>query len=241
MGSRIFRLNPGDLFPSGNVQNMEKISRIREKLPEDEKDALVLITKKKKVVAHAKWIGGDLIITKIRRPEKTNLQIGQRIYENWQLRESKIPPRPELRIEGWQLIRNQKYDSEKAKRPDPFWESYEGWFLIPEKMEDSGGLNSGGLEEFLREYPELRESGYEVLRPEEINQADLRMAEFSQVDAYVCGWSETLPELKPFQVPDDEDVVSIRGALCYCGCGKFERWHTYWENKWIIYVPRKGK
>jgi len=190
------------------------------------------ITNKKKVVAHAHWVDGDLVVTKIRRPNKTKLREGQVIYESY--RQEELPPTPEIKTEGWQLIRHKGYDSSQAIRHDPFWENYEGWFINPQKVN-----SQDGLEAFLEDYPEIRDLGLEILKPEDVKKEDLCMASFSEVDAYVCGRSEKRPELLPFREPESKEVVILSPTLCYCGCGRFEGWHRYWANQWIVYVPRK--
>ncbi|OGL94918.1 hypothetical protein A2348_05525 [Candidatus Uhrbacteria bacterium RIFOXYB12_FULL_58_10] len=196
---------------------------------------IIFITNKRKVVAHAEWQGSDIVVTKLRRPEKTKLQVGQVLYEGYRP-PPELPPRPEIRVDGWRLIRNAQYDSTQAAKPDPFWEEYEGWFLIPDKI--NGG---DGLEEYLFDYPELLAGdtpSYRTLELKELNADSLRMAAFSEVDAYVCGRTEQVPALLPFVPPKTNEVVLYRPSVCSCGCGNFEGWHRYWENKWIVYVPR---
>jgi|GEM_PF-5965594 len=195
---------------------------------------IVFIMKKKKVVAHAGWVNGDLVITKIRRPGKTKLQLGEVLYKSSKI---EIPPRTmEIKTEGWVLYRNKGYDSNQAVRKDPFWEDYEGWFLCPDKID-----GENGMDDLLDEYPEVAEIGFDTLKPEEVNQSDLRMALFSEVNDYVCGKSEKIPDLKAFKDPKTEDMIRLAPSLCLCGCGSFEGWHRFWVNRWIVYVPRKKK
>ncbi len=200
---------------------------------------VVFITKKRKVVAHATWTKEGLVVTKIRRPNATKLELGKILYENPRQAEPQ-PPCPEIKTEGWQLIRYNAYDSSQAARPDPHWQQYEGWFMIPKTLDEERGLDA-----FLRDYPEMHAQGQEpkyTLMPdtdESADQTDWKMSRFSEVDTFVCGRTETIPTLLPFKPPAGNEMVRFRASLCFCGCGKFEGWHRYWENKWIVYVPRK--
>jgi hypothetical protein len=198
---------------------------------------VIFITKKKKVVAHAKWKDGSLIVTKVRRPNKTELKVGQALFKD-DRRAVERPPRPELLTEGFQLVRSENYDSKNAIRPDPFWNEYEGWIVIPKQINGENGSDV-----LSKDYPELLESDdCPAFVTREIGQDDeteMKMALFSEVDAYVCGRTQAEPTLLPFHFPKQEEMVGYRGSLCYCGCGKFEGWRRYWENKWIVYVPRK--
>jgi hypothetical protein len=62
------------------------------------------------------------------------------------------------------------------------------------------------------------------------------MAEQAGVDAYVCGYSETLPILRPFQPPAQSDLIAFRPVIGQTG--NFEFFRLYWVNRWIVYVPR---
>ncbi len=198
----------------------------------------LFIKNKGRVVAKAEWEGDKLVVTKIRRPAKTSLEVGQVLYESWQPREA--PPSPELKTEGHVLVRNKKYSSEQAVRSDPYWQDYEGWFIIPEKINDKDAI-----ERFLDVYPELEDdkqgNKLEKLKLSEIKDKELKMAKFDEVDEYVCGFTDKIPQLHDFTPPGSEDMVEYRAQYCHCGCGNFERWNLYWPNKWIVYVPRKNK
>jgi hypothetical protein len=198
----------------------------------------VLIKNRGKVVAKAVWEGDKLVVSKIRRPDKTALKIGQILNQPWQPRQA--PPSPELKTSGHVLVRNKVYSSEKSKRKDPFWEDYAGWFIIPEKIN-----NEDGVSKFLNDYPELKDSGQkaklETIKLSEFENKQLKMARYNDVDEYVCGISDQIPQLYDFVPPKSEDMVVYAAEYCQCGCGDFERWHLYWLNRWVVYIPRGNK
>lgn len=191
----------------------------------------VLISNKGKVVARAKWKDGALTVVKIRRPSKTNLQEGDILY-NFSFDPHPIEKPPEIKTEGWQLVRYKNYDHSQAVRPDPLWETHEGWFILPEKI---NGKN--GIDELLIDYPELQ-GNLSVLSKNELDESKLKMAEFESVDAYVCGRTDEVPELIDFHEPASKDIVTWQSITCYCGCGDIEGYSRYWTDKWIVYVPR---
>lgn len=194
---------------------------------------VIFITERKRVVAHAKWNKeGDLVIAKIRRESKKKLEVGQVLYESYKPQE--IPPCPELHTEGWQLFRSSEYDSSKALRKDPYWDTHEGWFVIPNTINDQDALTL-----LKRDYPEVKH--LEVKQSSEVDVSKLKMAPYSEIDRYVTAQNEiSPPELQPFQEPTQKDMVQYTPAVCYCGCGRFEGWNLYWTNRWVVYVPRNA-
>lgn len=195
----------------------------------------VFITKKGKVVAHARWdLDRRLVISKIRRPSSTGLEVGQVIYWGDVDRYAPIPvPRelPRLQTEGLLCFRTGVYSSEAAIRRDPFWEHYEGWMLIPREINGASGLDV-----FFREYPELTDAPYSTIDVDQVDSSTWKMARQYEVDAYVCGETDRLPTLVQFCVPKQNDVVTFQPVIG--PTGNFEYFSLYWMNAWIVYVPR---
>lgn len=206
-----------------------------EKITDRKLRKILIKGKKGRVVAHAKWQNGNIYVTKTRRPHLTNLQEGQLLYDADPYGINEPWPRsPELKTEGWMLYCNSDYNNEQATRKDPYWENYKGWFTIPEKINEEDGI-----ETFLKTYPELHKNGYEVKKPAEVDQGKLTMVQWKDMDDYVCGRSEEIPELLDFEIPKETEMICYNAATCWCGCGRFEDWYLYYPNKWIIYEPRK--
>jgi hypothetical protein len=198
----------------------------------------VLITNRGKVVAHAEWDESheNLVVRKIRRPNNTKLSVGQVLFGRGSCKFESIPvPRelPELHTEGVLLFRTHAYDSSKAVRPDPFWNAYEGWSLIPKLINGRDGLDT-----LLIEYPEIRDHGHTELNPDGADTSTWMMADQRAVDAYVCGRSEEEPKLIPFKLPCQEDIVSYRPVIGMTG--NFECFSLYFVNRWTVYIPRKS-
>ena len=195
----------------------------------------VFITQKGRVVARAAWDEeGRLIVNKIRRPQATKLSVGQVLYDSERQRYANIPiptHRPELKSEGILLLRTPVYDSSTAMRHDPFWEEYEGWTLIPRTINERDGL-----QDFLDEYPEIAEAPHQVAAVNEADTATWKMAEQADIDAFVCGRTNTKPTLVPFRSPSQDEVIQYRPIIGQSG--DFEFFSLYWVNKWIVYIPR---
>lgn len=196
----------------------------------------VFITQKGKVVARATWDHEDrLIVNKIRRPKATRLSIGQILYDPERRRYESIPVptrSPELKSEGLLLFRTHAYDSSEAIRPDPFWEDYEGWALIPETINDRDGLQT-----FLDEYPEIAEAPHQASNVNPLGTTTWKMAEQKQVDDFVCGVTNERPTLASFEPPPQKEVIVYKPVIG--PTGNFEYFSLHWVNKWIVYVPRK--
>lgn len=206
-----------------------------EKITDKNLRKILIKGNKGRVVAHAKWKNGDIVVSKIRRPSKTLLEKGQILYEldPYGINEP-WPEAPELKTEGWQLYCNKDYNNKQAIRKDPYWENYQGWFAIPEKINEKNGM-----ETLLKTYPELDKMGYEVKKSVEVDSSKLKMVRWKDMDAYVCGQSEEIPELIDFEMPKEKEMICYSAATCHCGCGRFEHWYLYYPNKWIICEPRE--
>ena len=229
--------------PSKKIMRIpeRKLTRIHEYFyyrehPENFYGRRVLITQKGKVVAHAGWDESHkkLTVEKIRRPQKTALKIGQILMDNTEYAAPIPREYPELKTEGVFLFRTHAYDSSHAVRPDPFWNEYEGWALIPKVINEQDGLKT-----FLDEYPEIAVQSYLKLDPTEQDSSGWMMADQRAVDAYVCGRSDQPPQLIPFELPAQADIVSYRPVMG--PTGHFEFFSLYFENRWIVYVPRNAK
>jgi hypothetical protein len=194
----------------------------------------LLIKHKGKVVARAEWDKrGQLVVISVRRPKKTTLKVGDILIDRGSTYAPIPIPEtyPELETNGILLFRTSNYDSRQAVRPDPFWEKYEGWTILPKTIN-----GRDGLAEFFQTYPELRTQPHTEFDPSGADKSGWMMARQKDVDDYVCGKTDTPPELIPYQEPPQRDYISQRPVLG--PTDNFEFFSLYWENTWIIYIPR---
>ncbi len=110
--------------------------------------------------------------------------------------------------------------------------------MIPEIVDGQSGEDV-----LIRDYAdkliENDVSKLRVIKSDVVDPTQLQMALYTEVDAYVMGRRDQLPELLPFVEPTQKDMVVIAPVVCHCGCGKMEGWHRYWTNKWVVYKPRE--
>ena len=212
-----------------------RLGELENRIPWERNGCKVFITNKGKVVARAEWNEHEqLVVVSIRRPKKTTLTLGKIIIDRDTRRYEPIrapDQTPELRTEGILLFRTSNYDSEQAIRPDPFWQHYEGWAILPKTIN-----GEDGLAEFFQTYPELNDQPHAKLDPSSADKSGWMMARQKDVDAYVCGRTEALPTLIPYQEPPQKDYIRFRPV--FGPTDDFEFFSLYWENTWIVYIPR---
>ena len=126
---------------------------------------------------------------------------------------------------GFRLLRVVRYDNSRAVRKwTPCGPSTQGIWAWAVKEED--------MAMFLDEYANAHIDQVEVFSGDHVYAI-----KWDELDAHICGQSETPPLSVRFDARVHCVRREMRQPLCWCGCGKPDGdVHVWFENHWAVWV-----